>query len=427
MLTPGSARRRRRGPLLAAAVVLLLAGGAAAFVLLRAPGDESHPDVEFTAPKPLPPSRPRDTFRWPYYGYDAARTRYFPSSPRLRPPFRRIWSYRGVALLEFPPVIDGPKLYWLDDKGFVLAVDKRRGKVRWKKHLGALAAASPAVGQGRVFVVLLVGKQGPGRGRVAALSERTGRVLWSHDLASRAESPPLLTRHGLYFGSEDGTVYALDPRTGRRRWTYRAQGAVKGGPALSGGNLYFGDYSGHAHAVRARDGRELWNVGTSGARFGFGSGNFYATAAVAFGRVYLGNTDGRVYSFAAHSGRLAWATRTAGYVYSSTAVADVPGLGPTAYVGSYDGSFYALDARTGQIRWTHSAGGKISGSPTLVGSIVYYSNLAAKSTAGLDARTGKQVFSFRQGSFSPVITDGKRVFLVGYADLFAVTPRGRRR
>ena len=57
--------------------------------------------------------------------------------------------------------------------------------------------------------------------------------------------------------------------------------------------------------TRASNGSKLWVKGTSGARFGLGSGNFYSTPAVAFGRVYMGNTDGRVYSFTASSGETA--------------------------------------------------------------------------------------------------------------------------
>ena len=113
-------------------------------------------------------------------------------------------------------------------------------------------------------------------------------------------------------------------------------------------------------------------MSTNGASFGFGSGNFYSTPAVAFGRVYMGSTDGRVYSFAAGTGALAWATGTGAYVYASAAVENTPGLGPTVYLGSYDGNFYAFNAQSGAIRWSHPAGGKISGSATIVGNVVYY-------------------------------------------------------
>ncbi len=92
----------------------------------------------------------------------------------------------------------------------------------------------------------------------------------------------------------------------------------------------------------------------------------------------MGNTDGRVYSFAASTGQLAWATGTGAYVYASAAVDDTPGLGPTIYLGSYDGNFYAFNAKSGAIRWRHPAGGKISGSATIVGNVVYYSDLGTQ-------------------------------------------------
>ena len=414
--------------LAALAVVVLLGGAAAAVLALMKPGDVSHPNVEFTTPSTAtqPPAKAKpklDTFLWPTYGFTAGRTRDFSAAPRnLRPPFRRGWTFRSIGILEFPPAIGGPSLYLLDDAGVLHALDKHTGKVRWERKLGRLAAASPAVGDGNVYAVALQGLGGTG-GRVAAYAGRNGHQLWARNLPARAESSPLLAHGTLYFGSESGVVYALDARTGRTRWTYQAGGAVKGGPALSNGILYFGDYSGHVHAVRASDGRQMWSVGTSGARFGLGSGQFYSTPAVAFGRVYLGNTDGRVYSFAAHSGKLAWATSTGAYVYASAAVADTPGLGPTVYIGSYDGNFYAFDARSGAVRWRYPAGGKISGSATIVGKLVYFSDLGARDTVGLDARTGHKLFGWTDGAFNPVVADRGAVYLAGYAALYELRPR----
>jgi outer membrane protein assembly factor BamB len=432
MSSPPARRVRRRGLLIALAIAVLLGTGAAVFLALAKPGDVSHPNVEFTTPstatQPPPPPKPKqDTFLWRTYGFTPARTRDFSGAPRsLRPPFHRGWTYRGPALLEFPPAIDGPSLYVLDDDGVVSAIDKQTGHVRWTHKLGALAAASPAVGDGNVYAIALRGLGGSASGRVAAFGPHRGHVIWARDLPSRAESSPLLHNGTLYFGSEDGTVYALDARNGRTRWTYHASGAVKGGPALVDGILYFGDYSGHVHAVRAHDGHEVWSVGTNGARYGFGSGSFYSTPAVAFGRVYLGNTDGRVYSFAAHSGKLAWATGTGAYVYSSAAVTDVPGAGPTVFIGSYDGGFYAFDARSGSVRWRFAAGGKISGSATVVRNVVYFSNLAAKTTIGLDVRNGHKVFGWPDGAFNPVVADRRAIYLAGYGNLYELLPAAPR-
>ena len=130
-----------------------------------------------------------------------------------------------------------------------------------------------------------------------------------------------------------------------------------------------------------------------------------------------------MYSFAADTGQLAWSTGTGAYVYSSPAVANVPGLGPTVYIGSYSGYFYAFNAQSGAVRWSHDAGGRISGSPTIVGDVVYYSNLASKTTTGLNVRTGRVAFAFAAGAFTPVIADPTAIYLVGYADLFQLLPQ----
>ena len=419
----------RRG-LVAVVLLLLVLGGVGLFLLLHEPGNVSHPNLEFTHPTvttPPPKPAPIAYFLWPRYGYDAARTRFFPNSSRLDPPLRQGWAYHGGSLLEFPPVIYGNTLFMLNDDGVALAVDKRNGTVLWQNKVGTLAAASPAVGTGLVFVPLLSTRpnagQNPGAGRFAALSQKTGKVVWSHDDPPGTESSPIAWGPSVYYGDQNGTLYALNAKDGRQLWTYHASGAIKGGPSLSDGILYFGDYAGRAYAVRASDGREVWAVGTNGTHFGFGSGQFYSSPAVAFGRVYMGNTDGRVYSFAAHSGALAWATSTGAYVYASPAVENTPGLGPTVYIGSYDGNFYAFDAQSGAIRWSHGAGGKISGSATIVGDVVYYANLAAKTTTGLDVRTGRQVFAWPEGSFNPVIADTGAIYLTGYGDLFQLLPQ----
>jgi outer membrane protein assembly factor BamB len=130
-----------------------------------------------------------------------------------------------------------------------------------------------------------------------------------------------------------------------------------------------------------------------------------------------------VYSFAAHSGRLAWATGTGAYVYSSAAVDDVPGLGPTVFVGSYDGNFYAFDARSGAVRWTYRAGGRISGSPTIVGDVIYFSDLGHRTTIGLNVRTGRRVFFFKDGAFNPVIADPSTIYLIGYSMIYQLKPK----
>ena len=417
------------------AILLVVLGGAVAFVLLHSPGNVSHPNLSFTNPTTTTSTTTTTTvtkrrvvnnFEWPRYGYDAARTRAFNGVRGLTPPLRVGWRFNDYALLEFPPTIYGNSLFALDDDGSVKAVDRRSGHRFWERKVGTLAAASPAVGvrEHMIFVpVLSTTAHSPGNGQIIALSMRNGHKEWARRLPAGSESSPIVYGTTLYFGDQSGTVYSIRTRDGHLNWTYHASGPVKGGPALSNGILYFGDYAGRAYALNAQNGHQIWAVSTSGTRFGFGSGNFYSSPAVAFGRVYMGNTDGRVYSFAAKTGQLAWATGTGAYVYASPAVQDTPGLGPTVYMGSYDGNFYAFNAQSGAVRWSHQSGGRISGSATIVDGVVYYSVLGTRTTIGLDARTGRRVFSFPDGAFNPVIADASAIYLIGYSTIYQMLPK----
>ncbi len=115
--------------------------------------------------------------------------------------------------------------------------------------------------------------------------------------------------------------------------------------------------------------------------------------------------------------------QTGAYVYSSPAVTNAPGLGPTIYSGSYDGTFYAIDARSGHVDWTFDAHGKISGSATIVGRTVYFSDLGTHRTYGLGISTGRPDFEMHTGAFDPVISDGKDIYLSGLEGLYALAPR----
>ena len=408
---------------LAASAVVLAAAAIGGYLYERhRTGNIYHPHAPFVAqPAPKLPARESSHFAWPIYGYTKNHTRFFPASPRVRPPFRQLWAHSVRSLLEFPPVMYGDRIFQLADNGVLTATDKRNGHPDWSRQLGELSASSPAVNAKTVYATVLSSGHGGTPGRVWALNTANGHTRWWRGLPAPSESSPLLDGDKLFFGSQDGVVYGLNARDGKLLWTYRAGGAVKASPTLSGGVLYFGDYSGQVQAVSEQTGRRLWISGSEGALLG--SGTFYSTPAVVYGRVFLGNTDGRIYAYDALSGKLDWAVQTGAYVYASPAVTDAPGLGPTIYLGSYDGHFYALNARSGHISWQFNAGGRISGSATIIGRTVYFADLGDHRTYGLGISTGRVVFVKYTGSFDPVISDGERIYLTGTTGLYALAPR----
>jgi outer membrane protein assembly factor BamB len=92
------------------------------------------------------------------------------------------------------------------------------------------------------------------------------------------------------------------------------------------------------------------------------------------------------------------------------------------FAGSYSKRFYAFDAATGDVRWTFAANGQISGSPTVIGDVVYFATLEGR-TYALNARTGEQLWSYPDGEYTPVVAEPGRLFLIGSYRVYGMVPR----
>jgi outer membrane protein assembly factor BamB len=417
MLSPSWwVERHHRWAVALAVVVLIGIGAILAYQDLRRPPDVRNEDVAFNASEAKQQAK---TVNWPLYGYDRRRTRYL-AAKGIKPPFKEIWDYVDKPLLEFAPIVVGGTLYGLDNNGHVFAIDADTGKVLWKRRPGRLNASAPTYANKRLFIVNLV------PGQIVALNVKNGKTEWKKELGSRAESSPVVVGNRVFFGDEGGVLQAVDRRNGHSIWTAQLCGAIKAAPAYQHGILYVGDYGGCMNAVNAHTGKIKWQTSSQGLGLGT-SGAFYSTPAVAFGRVYSGNNDHRVYSFSADDGTLAWSHSTGSYVYSGPAVADTPRTGPTVYIGSVDGNVYAINAKTGETRWYRYMGGEVIGSLSAVGNIVYAGTYNNTTTYGFDMKNGHKVFRFPTGGAnSPVISDGRRLYLTGYSSISALQPLSKK-
>jgi outer membrane protein assembly factor BamB len=402
-----------------------VASGTAAGILLlggKTARHESQPAREPPSTVAKPPVRkPAEPVAdWNTYGFDSRRTHVAPAS-RLRPPFRRLWAVHDPTFFEFPPVVSHGRLFIGTHGGRLLAVDAGSGRIVWQRRFGRCIAASPAVAGRLVYAALM--SRSPctedGDGGVVALDSASGRVRWRARVGV-VESSPLVIDRTVYLGSWDHNVYALDARTGRVHWRFQTGDRVKAGPAWAHGTLYVGSYDGRMYALDA---------GTGTLRWSSEGGNFYATPSVAYGKVYAGATNGVIYAYDVDDGRLAWSAPTRSFVYAAAAV-----WRGTVYVGSYDHSFYAFDAETGARRWSRDVGHPISGAPTVLDGLVYFSTCGscsqyesdpeARYSYAVDARTGRFVWSFPDGEYSPVVSDGRRVYLMGFTTLYGLAAKG---
>ncbi|HKU56874.1 MAG TPA: PQQ-binding-like beta-propeller repeat protein [Gaiellaceae bacterium] len=414
----------RRLLLVAGVVILLAALGAAYYESThRFGGSVRGTSTEFDRTRTVAPPQPSQTsLISPMFG--GVPQRLHVGVGRLRPPFKRDWVTGGTSLIEFPPAIGFHYLYYASLNGNLIAVSARNGRRLWTYHVGRCEAAGPALnrlGRGSVFESFLNREPcgrgtAKGQGAVIAVAAGPGHALRWRKTLGVTETSPLIVGNRIFVGDYGGVVYCLRGVDGKTLWTYRAGGAVKGAIAYDRGRVFFGAYDGRLYALRAGDGTLIWRAESARDWLG-GHGTFYSTPSVAYSRVYLGSTDGHVYSFGEQSGKLRWSYPTGGFVYGSPAV-----WRKRIFVGSYDHWFYALDAATGALLWKFHANGPISGSATVVDGIVYFATLERR-TYGLDALTGKEVWTFPDGAFTPVVTDGERLYLVGWAKVYAFSPR----
>jgi outer membrane protein assembly factor BamB len=98
----------------------------------------------------------------------------------------------------------------------------------------------------------------------------------------------------------------------------------------------------------------------------------------------------------------------------------VPGTPPTVYIGSYDEHFYALHALSGKQRWRHDVGGPVPGTATVIGHTVYTSSFKTRETIGIDVHTGRKAFRLRQAGYTPMVSDGHHLYLIGYYELIGL-------
>jgi outer membrane protein assembly factor BamB len=349
------------------------------------------------------------------------RVHYLPDERRvLDPPLREKWSINTHGLIEFPPAVANGVAYVVNKFGNLRAIRLSDHKTIWKqipdpKNRGKPTdVTAPVYSEGRLFIAFLDGE-------LLALEAKTGDRIWKRNLHAHLESSPLVVNGNLYIGTDRKEVVSLDAGDGHARWRFDAPGAVKASPSHHDGRIFVADYEGSMYALDAGTGKALWRTNTT-RKAPFGKGGFYSSPAVAFGHVYAARDDGTIYALDERTGKISWFFQTNNFMYGSPALAKVPGTPPTLYIGSYNEHLYALDARTGIERWKFDVGGPVPGTATVIGHTVYTSSFKTQESVGIDVNTHRQTFELDQAGYTPVVSDGQRLFLVGYYVLVGLEP-----
>lgn len=191
----------------------------------------------------------------------------------------RLWSTdvgsgEGKLWLRQKPALEGSKLYAVDDKGNVLAIDANTGKSLWeskaidtrssgsrllfwkKRSLETGLTSSVGVGGGLAVV-------GGRNGEVVALDAETGNKKWTAKITSEIISAPLVADDRVIVRGSDGRVFGFDIADGTRKWVYdhvlpTLSIRGNGSPVKGNGVVYVGYEDGNVVMLRIADGLQGW-------------------------------------------------------------------------------------------------------------------------------------------------------------------------
>lgn len=234
-----------------------------------------------------------------------------------------VWSRRDLRCDHFRGAGSSPLLYrdllilTMDgaDVKYVIALDKRTGKTRWKTERStAFGDLDEATGKPKgdgdwrkgfstPLLIEVAGKEqlvSPGAKAAFAYDPSTGEEIWTVRRGNHSSASRTVYGHGLVFlntGFARPDLLAIDPRgkgdvtETHVRWKLSRGVPKKPSPLLIGEHLYLVNDAGIASCVAAKSGKVAWRH-----RF---DASFSASTIYADGRVLAASQDGDVVMFEA--------------------------------------------------------------------------------------------------------------------------------
>lgn len=273
---------------------------------------------------------------------------------------RRAWSTSigsgsssSRKLIGQPIVAEG-KVFAMDARARVSAVDAVRGSSIWNRDIrprgesSGMLAAGLAYDDGLIFAA-------SGFAEVVALEAQTGKEVWRRKVSGPVRGAPTAGNGRVFVISLDNQTHALNAKDGSVLWTHTGtteSAGLLGGvsPALSDDSLVVAYSSGELFGLRASTGRQIWADFLSLPRRTSAVSDLNdirASPVISRGRVYAIGNAGRMVSVVLNSGQRVWDQRVSG-VQTPWVAGDV------LYAVTTDNDLVCLSAVDGRIRWVRA-------------------------------------------------------------------------
>ncbi len=172
------------------------------------------------------------------------------------------WKFEYAAAEDRKPVrsspaSDGAAIIFGSDDGWVLAVERLTGKLRWKLRLEGSIMTTPIISNGKCFIGTL-------EGALVAVDVESGALRWRYETESRIYAAPAASKNLVFIGSANGRLAALDARSGNRLWSFSARSVISSAPLVAGDVLYVGSLDRTLYALDSQTGEKLWEYEVEG-------------------------------------------------------------------------------------------------------------------------------------------------------------------
>jgi outer membrane protein assembly factor BamB len=258
---------------------------------------------------------------------------------------------RQRKLLATPIVADG-KLFAIDTKSQVTALEASSGRELWRRQIkvekrsqNIAFGGGVAYGAGQLYVTT-------GYGVTVALDPATGSEKWRNDLQMPLRGAPAFADDKVYVITQDNQLVALSADKGVQLWDAVAIVENAGllgaaAPAISGDTMVIGYSSGELNAIKTDTGQVAWqdNLARTARMTALASlTDIDASPVIDRDRVFAVGHGGRMVALDLATGERVWERNIGGV--STPWVA-----GDFVFVVTVDSELVALTRRDGKIRW----------------------------------------------------------------------------
>jgi outer membrane protein assembly factor BamB len=269
---------------------------------------------------------------------------------------RARWTWPGPNPLYGNALVDERLVWFLDQAGEMVCLDRETGTLRWRTRLhgenvaAAPAAADPTFNHRWPAPVLVDGALVISHDdNIYRVDPANGTIVRRDEARAMIFDSAGVDRDRIWFGGYDGSVFAVARDDGTELARTRLPGAVVSTPIATDETIVVGARDYMLYGLRRADLSVAW-------RYSFWFSWVESTPTLVDGTLYIGGSDfARITALNPRDGRARWSTPVHGLTWGTPVVTD-----DTVYAGTsaqsgaliaHVASLVALDRRTGAIKW----------------------------------------------------------------------------